>query len=362
MLLTQSAVDETSYHERPAAGLESSQASLNKRFASQAGLDDGQPTDFKFLCTKPRTSSSSLAASAFEECQHSPPEPEVASAAQRMLPPELATLSAVQWTATLGGTTAPTDFRFLLDTAAPPARQVDSGTSDGDHEAQSKGVPASFDENGHRWLCTPIARGADLVDGKAWIAEFQRQLAKTTSDRPGGAAQRNQTLRDLVRNCGPPGRQVRLANGQEVIFWFNVGPVGPPRSRVFVTEARCPHQGVCLLSGELADVEDAHGIPSATIRCPRHNKAFDIRTGKSLGNIETLKCFPCRFAHGRWYVGIELECGHNESEPLSPLTPTCGTPTSHLQGREPLTSAKVSRVKTKEQPPSKSRKMSAGNS
>jgi nitrite reductase/ring-hydroxylating ferredoxin subunit len=115
---------------------------------------------------------------------------------------------------------------------------------------------------------------------------------------------RNQILRDMAR-LSPPGKRVRLPSGQEVIFWFNVGKPGPPRARVLVTESKCPHQGVCLLKSELAEIEDSAGARHAMVRCPRHNKRFDLRTGLSPGNAEALKTFPCRFEHGHWYVGVK---------------------------------------------------------
>ena len=35
-----------------------------------------------------------------------------------------------------------------------------------------------------------------------------------------------------------------LPNQQEVLFWFNVGPEKENRDRVYVTDAKCPHQGL----------------------------------------------------------------------------------------------------------------------
>mmetsp|Transcript_106068 Transcript_106068/g.306798 ORF Transcript_106068/g.306798 Transcript_106068/m.306798 type:complete len:232 (-) Transcript_106068:217-912(-) len=101
-----------------------------------------------------------------------------------------------------------------------------------------------------------------------------------------------------------PGRRVRLPTGEEVIFWFNVGPPGMPRERVYVTSAHCPHQGVCLNTGELRDIEDMAGVKRAMVRCPRHHKTFDLKTGESPGNAERLQVFPCRFEHGYWYVAV----------------------------------------------------------
>lgn len=198
-------------------------------------------------------------------------------------------------------------------------------------QASSGEAPLFIDDGGLRWARTDVRRGPDLVDGAAWIQEYQRQLQSqqtggrrrvlrqtlTEGDDPrflGGAAGvaplplRNEALRSMARLCADPergpGRRVRLATGEEVIFWFNVGPGQSLRERVFVTESRCPHQGVCLLEGELQDIEDVSGAKRAMVRCPRHNKNFDLRTGESPGNIEVLKTFPCRFELGHWYVAV----------------------------------------------------------
>jgi len=177
---------------------------------------------------------------------------------------------------------------------------------------------------------TEITKGADLVNGEAWIAEFHRRLGEaqsasaaqpgrrrllrqvaTEGDNPqywGSAGDapmvvRNEVLKQMGQ-VGEPGRKVKLPDGQDVIFWFNVGPPGPPRERVYVTEAYCPHQQVCLAEGELRDIEDVVGARRPMVRCPRHNKMFDLRTGESPGNTETLRRFPCRFERGHWYVGL----------------------------------------------------------
>eukprot|EP00434_Breviolum_minutum_P011538 symbB.v1.2.010173.t1/scaffold651.1/size176249/3 len=107
----------------------------------------------------------------------------------------------------------------------------------------------------------------------------------------------------------PPARKVILPNKQEVLFWFNIGPARENRDRVYVTDAKCPHQGVCLLSGELNDIED---LPQGAekrgmVRCPRHNKTFDLATGESPGNCEILQTFPSRFHDGRFYVRVAAE-------------------------------------------------------
>jgi len=112
-------------------------------------------------------------------------------------------------------------------------------------------------------------------------------------------------LREMAKVC-PPGRKLKLPTGEDVIFWFNVGAPGPLQRRVYVTEARCPHQGVCLLSGELTEIEDATGLTNAFVRCPRHNKRFNLQSGLSPGNSEVLRTYPSRFMHGFWYLGLDL--------------------------------------------------------
>lgn len=268
-----------SYVDGPAPGLEGSQSSLNKRLASAAGLDDTEPTDFKFL---------------FE-----------GRGPSCMIPPQDAGAKQVK--------TRADDSSDLNTVEAPPV----------------------IEDGEYRWVRTNVRRGSDLIDGQAWIAEFTRRLAEEaeageganchSGQRPSRRAVssadmvlRNRVLKD-VSKASPPGRKIRLSTGEDVIFWFNVGPPGPLRSRVHVTEARCPHQGVCLLGGELREIEDAMGISSASIRCPRHNKVFDLRSGASHGNAEVLRTFPCRFEHGHWYVG--LDPGDSFREQLAPGTP-----------------------------------------
>ncbi|CAE8711278.1 unnamed protein product, partial [Polarella glacialis] len=182
----------------------------------------------------------------------------------------------------------------------------------------------------HLWVRTEVRKGSDLIDGQAWMAEFQVRVGAHLEKAAGDPLQpgpnfflRNRVLREMGKTC-PPGKRLRLPTGQDVIFWFNVGIPGPPKSRVYVTEARCPHQGVCLLGGELSEIEDEMGIAQAMIRCPRHNKTFSLRHGRSHGNTEVLREFPCRFMHGHWYVGLDLDepgtpaAASSFKEPLSP--------------------------------------------
>jgi len=187
------------------------------------------------------------------------------------------------------------------------------------------------------WVATDIQRCSDLVDGSQWISALEQHLkAAEPKSEPGlgpgsgpgsGGSGRQlrmtvsegdapqfwasaHTLRarnDALRKMQPPARKVRLLTQHEVLFWFNVGPGVQKRDRVYVTDSKCPHQGVCLLAGELKDVEDIvneEKVPM--VRCPRHNKTFDLRTGESLGNCERLRVFPCKFHQGRYYVRVPV--------------------------------------------------------
>lgn len=302
-------ITEDSYRGGPVSSLENSQASLNKRLASVARLDDSAPTDFNFL---------------FDAAQ-----------AKRQH------LSAGPCSAL--GTEG--EFSGSFTAFGKDSRQL---------------PPAIVEDGDLRWVRTYVARGADLVDGEAWIAEYQRRLATAKSvDGPsvcrhstsvgiarGGSghagndfAVRNRVLRELG-SVAAPGKKVRLSTGQDVIFWFNVGVPGPPRARVLVTEARCPHQGVCLLKGELMEIEDAAGMRHAMTRCPRHNKTFDLRTGTSEGNSEALKVFPCRFDRGHWYVGVDFSADDSQaSSEQAPRTPNIAEVVATLV--EPATAEKL---------------------
>jgi len=196
--------------------------------------------------------------------------------------------------------------------------------------------PEQIEVDGLRWVRTEIAKGGDLINGKGWIAAFEekckaarsisaaaappegrrrllRQVASAGDEpqfwsRSGdlGNPERNRILEQMPSK---PGRRVLLATGEEVIFWFNVGPtadVAPAADRVFVTSARCPHQGVCLADGELKEIEDLAGTKKAVVRCPRHNRLFDVATGQGEGNHETLQTFKARFFKelGCFYVAM----------------------------------------------------------
>jgi len=195
----------------------------------------------------------------------------------------------------------PKDFGFLFQEAQPPQKILKTSASDCATSASSVAPDVIRDDDDVSWVRTQIRRGSDLVDGQSWMQSFQERFANSAAKTH---LMKNRILRDLARVC-PPGRKVKLATGQEVIFWFNVGRPGPPQKRVYVTEAKCPHQGVCLLAGELGEIEDAAGVAHGVVRCPRHNKTFNLQTGQSQGNKEVLKTYPCQFKHGFWYVGVD---------------------------------------------------------
>jgi len=205
-------------------------------------------------------------------------------------------------------------------------------------------APAVFDDGGLQWVRTEICKGGDLVDGTAWIGKFQERMTELQALSAGGSgpargsgarmlrqtlsdgddpqfysgakdppiALRNMVLKEMADNMRQPGRdpsrgcgkKVKLINGKDVIFWFNVGPPGHPRDRVYVTDAYCPHQQVCLNEGELKDIEDISGQKKCMVRCHRHNKVFDLQTGLSPGNQERLQTYPRRFEHNHWYVAV----------------------------------------------------------
>mmetsp|Transcript_17933 Transcript_17933/g.47359 ORF Transcript_17933/g.47359 Transcript_17933/m.47359 type:complete len:273 (+) Transcript_17933:46-864(+) len=218
--------------------------------------------------------------------------------------------------------------------------------------------PEVIDLDGNRWIRTEIARGSDLVNGKAWMDDFGKQCrqevaaamaATAAAAAAAGAADGGQAAapgrRRLLRQVASagdepqywktsgelansdknrlmerlrneagytgPGRRVVLPTGDEVMFWFNVGPGAdrldvPAADRVFVTSAACPHQQVCLEGGELREIEDLAGTKKSVIRCPRHNRLFDVSTGEGEGNLLSLRKYPARFfhQHKRFYVAI----------------------------------------------------------
>lgn len=207
--------------------------------------------------------------------------------------------------------------------------------------------PVEFNDVGHRWVRTEITTGKHLVNGQAWLAQFKANVeevkatgsgrrllrpAVTEGDDPRyhGANNssvvnvgiRNQALKKMPGEA-KAGTKVKLVTGEEVIFWFNVGPPGSLKDRVYVTDSRCPHQGFCLSEGELMDVEDLHGCKTGMIRCRMHNKVFNLHSGLSHGSSEELKIYPCRFEHGHWYVAVgkcdlpeNPSAGSSDTEPM----------------------------------------------
>ncbi|CAJ1403634.1 unnamed protein product [Effrenium voratum] len=173
------------------------------------------------------------------------------------------------------------------------------------------------------WVPTEIQRCSDLVDGHQWITSFEEKL-KAQPEQGAGRSLRSlratlsegdapqfwgptppaRSRNQVLRSMQPPATKVVLPTkpATEVLFWFNVGPGRDNRDRVYVTEARCPHQGMCLMSAELKDVEDLADNRRGMVRCPHHNKTFDLATGESPGNAETLKTYLCRFEGGRFYA------------------------------------------------------------
>lgn len=207
-------------------------------------------------------------------------------------------------------------------------------------------VPEEFLADGKRWVRTTISRGRDLIDGRQWVASFKRRCdefkaskaAAAATGSPGGQGEeqpRRRLLRQVASNgdqpqywkrsddlppaernrlleqmSAPAGIQERLPTGEEVILWFNVANEAddvPPVNRVFVTSAHCPHQGVCLAGGELQEIEDLNRTKHPVIRCPRHNRLFDLRTGEGQGNFQNLRCYPARFVpeFKRFYVAVD---------------------------------------------------------
>mmetsp|Transcript_2456 Transcript_2456/g.6114 ORF Transcript_2456/g.6114 Transcript_2456/m.6114 type:complete len:264 (+) Transcript_2456:69-860(+) len=195
-------------------------------------------------------------------------------------------------------------------------------------------APEAIELDGRKWVRSNVCKGTDLTDGEAWMNEFKRMCSEEEQSPSAGAARPRRMLRPVVTDGDEPhfwqrgasrlspadrnrlldkmpscGQQALLPTGEEVIFWFNVGPYpdpSKPREKVFVTSSTCPHQGVPLVGGELREIEDVHGVQRACIRCPRHNKCFDIRTGAGQGCTEVLKTYSVRFIDEfkRFYVDV----------------------------------------------------------
>mmetsp|Transcript_63259 Transcript_63259/g.150885 ORF Transcript_63259/g.150885 Transcript_63259/m.150885 type:complete len:265 (-) Transcript_63259:193-987(-) len=212
---------------------------------------------------------------------------------------------------------------------------------DGDSSASGAEIPPPqfLDLDGQKWARTNIQRGIDLVNGEDWMKEFQRRCAQakprrmlrqvvstgddpqfwrsgSQSDQQLPVSERNRILSQMASETAKKcGQQVTLPTGEDVIFWFNVGPFPDSRAlreKVLVTAAACPHQGVPLVDGELREIEEL-GVKKSCVRCPRHNKNFDLQTGAGLGCSEDLKTYPVRFIdeYKRFYVAV----GESEASP-----------------------------------------------
>eukprot|EP00404_Azadinium_spinosum_P062776 CAMPEP_0180702640 /NCGR_PEP_ID=MMETSP1038_2-20121128/6223_1 /TAXON_ID=632150 /ORGANISM="Azadinium spinosum, Strain 3D9" /LENGTH=288 /DNA_ID=CAMNT_0022734405 /DNA_START=104 /DNA_END=969 /DNA_ORIENTATION=+ len=222
-------------------------------------------------------------------------------------------------------------------------------------------APEQFCFEGKLWARTDICKGPDLVNGTYWMADFQRRCREATEARPSGAPgeRRSRLLRQAASAGDEPqywkhaggalkpgaeqaaqgdggqrpsgtGEACRsFSTGDEVMFWFNVGPmadkVSPPP--VFVTSARCPHQGLCLSGGELKEIEDLAGHRKPVVRCPRHNRLWDVISGEGQGNSDTLRVYDARYfrEHGRFYVAVKSALPDPEPA-ASPLLPGLAMP------------------------------------
>ena len=92
-----------------------------------------------------------------------------------------------------------------------------------------------------------------------------------------------------VSEIPPGGRKLVTADGRAIVV-FNVG------GEFFALSNRCPHQGAALCEGPLiglAQSSDPGAIEytrlGEILRCPWHGWEFDIRTGKSWCDPETVK-------------------------------------------------------------------------
>lgn len=77
----------------------------------------------------------------------------------------------------------------------------------------------------------------------------------------------------------PPGEERNFEVDGVAIAVFHTRDGG-----VFATQAACPHK-----SGPLAD----RLTDQATVICPLHDRAYDLRTGVSVTAIVGSKCIPC---------------------------------------------------------------------
>jgi len=101
-------------------------------------------------------------------------------------------------------------------------------------------------------------------------------------------------------------RRVVHVEGQPILLLRHQG-------QIYAVDNVCPHMGATLENGELTE--------DATIVCPRHHSAFDLRTGevkawapwppgvgRLLGYVakeKTLRVHPTRVEDGSIWVGVE---------------------------------------------------------
>ena len=92
-----------------------------------------------------------------------------------------------------------------------------------------------------------------------------------------------------VEDIRPGERRLVEVNGRAVVV-FNLG------GEFFALNNRCPHKGGSLCQGVTTSVVESAepgeyrtSRPGEIIRCPWHSWEFDIRTGKSWCDPETVK-------------------------------------------------------------------------
>lgn len=90
----------------------------------------------------------------------------------------------------------------------------------------------------------------------------------------------------------PKGEGRAFAAGEQTIAVFRTRA-----GEVFATQAFCPHRHGPLADGLVGD---------ATVICPLHERAFDLRTGLGIGAEECVRLFPMRLSErGMMFVSVE---------------------------------------------------------
>jgi nitrite reductase/ring-hydroxylating ferredoxin subunit len=110
-------------------------------------------------------------------------------------------------------------------------------------------------------------------------------------------------------------RDEQLADSQRRVVSVEGRPILLLRheGNIYAVDNACPHMGAALESGEVTE--------DATIVCPRHHSAFDLRTGevkawtpwppgvgRLLGSVakeKALRVYPTRVERGSIWVGVE---------------------------------------------------------